>query len=252
MAVIAWRGSDVLPFAREQFFGVFADYNTAVWPAQVVAYVLGLIVVAALLRPSPLGHRAVAGVLAAMWAWTGVAYHGLFFARINPVALAFGALFVVQGGLFVIAGVARPRLVFGHSSGFVSVLGWVLVAYAAAVYPLLGLSTGHAYPAQPIFGITPCPMTLFTFGVLLLTTVPVPRWLLIIPLAWSFVGGSAAFMLGVPQDWPLLFSGLTIVLLVLRDRQRVGAHAAPARAGADGCARLQEPDRSSGRGARRR
>ena len=49
----------------------------------------------------------------------------------------------------------------------------------------------------------------------LLTSAPVPRWLLIIPLAWSLVGGSAAFMLGVPQDWPLLFSGLTIVLLVL-------------------------------------
>ena len=38
----------MLPFTREQFLGVFADYNTAVWPAQVVAYVLGLIVVAAL------------------------------------------------------------------------------------------------------------------------------------------------------------------------------------------------------------
>ncbi len=77
-----------------------------------------------------------------------------------------------------------------------------------------------------MFGIAPCPVTLFTFGVLLLTTAPVPRWLLIIPLAWSLLGGTAAFMLGVPQDWPLLFSGLTIVLLVLRDRQRLGAHAA--------------------------
>ncbi len=215
----------MLPFTREQFLGVFADYNTAVWPAQVVAYVLGLFVVAALLRPSPLGHRAVAGVLAAMWVWTGVAYHGIYFARINPAAPVFGTLFVVQGVLFLMAGVARRRLVFAQSAGFVSVLGWALVAYAAVVYPLLGLATGHAYPAQPMFGIAPCPVTLFTFGVLLLTTAPVPRWLLIIPLAWSLLGGSAAFMLGVPQDWPLLFSGVTIVLLLLRDRQRLGAHA---------------------------
>ncbi len=228
---VAWQLTasgvlNMLPFTREQFLGVFADYNTAVWPAQVAAYVLGLIVVAALLRPSPVGHRVVASVLAAMWVWTGVAYHGFFFAQINPVALVFGALFVVQGVLFVIAGVARRRLVFGHSAGFVSVLGWVLVVYAAVLYPLLGQSTGHAYPAQPMFGITPCPVTIFTFGVLLLTTAPVPRWLLIIPLAWSFVGGSAAFMLGVPQDWPLLFSGLSLLLLALRDRRRAGAHAA--------------------------
>jgi hypothetical protein len=216
----------MLPFTREQFFGVFAAYNTAIWPAQLVAYVLGLVVVAALLRPSPRGHRVVAGVLAFLWVWTGVAYHGLFFARINPLALALGALFVVQGGLFAIAGLAGRRLVFGRPPGFGSVVGGALVAYAAVVYPLLGLSTGHAYPAQPMFGITPCPLTLFTLGVLLLTTAPVPRGLLVVPLLWSVVGGSAAFMLGVPQDWPLMFSGLTVVLLVLRDRRRVAAHAA--------------------------
>lgn len=216
----------MLPFTRDQFLGVFAEYNTAVWPVQVVAYLLGLAVVAALLRPSPIGHRFAAGALAAMWIWTGVAYHWLFFAPINPVALAFGALFVVQGILFVIAGIAGRRLVFGHSAGLVSALGWALVAYAALLYPLLGQATGHAYPAQPMFGITPCPVALFTFGVLLLTSAPVPRWLLIIPLAWSLVGGSAAIALGVPQDWPLLFSGLTIVLIVWRDRRRAQAHAA--------------------------
>lgn len=220
----------MLPFTREQFLGVFADYNAAVWPAQVVAYGLGLVVVAALLRPSPRGHRTVAGVLATMWVWTGVAYHGLFFARINPVALAFGALFVAQGVLFIVAAVGGRRLVFGRpaagSKRLASVPGWLLVAYAAVAYPLLGQLTGHAYPAQPMFGITPCPVTLFTFGALLLTSAPVPRWLLIIPLAWSLVGGSAAFMLGVPQDWPLLFSGLAIVLLVWRDRRCAAAPAA--------------------------
>lgn len=131
----------MLPFTREQFLGVFADYNTAVWPAQGVAYLLGL--VAALLRPSPLRHKFVATALAAMWVWTGVAYHGLFFARINPVALGFGALFVVQGVLLVIAGAAERRLVFGRSTGLTPVLGWVLVVYAAVLYPLLGHSTGH-------------------------------------------------------------------------------------------------------------
>lgn len=208
----------MLPFTRDQFFATFADYNAAVWPVQVVAYLLGLAVVAALLRPSPFGHRLAASTLAAMWIWTGVAYHGLFFARINPVALAFGALFVLQGLLFIVAGVAGRRRVFGHTAGLASAIGWVLVIYAAVLYPLLGSISGHAYPAQPTFGITPCPVTLFTFGVLLITSAPVPRWLLIIPLAWSLVGGSAAFLLGVPQDWPLLFSGLVVVLLILRAR----------------------------------
>lgn len=210
----------MLPFTREQFFGVFAAYNTAVWPVQVVAYLLGLAVVAALLRPAPLGDRLVAGVLATMWIRTGAAYHGLYFAPINRAALVFGALFTMQGVLFVIAGIVRQRLVFGHVRGWGTGLGWALVAYATMVYPLLGQWSGHGYPAQPTFGITPCPVTLFSFGVLLLTSKPVPQWLLVMPLLWSLAGGSAAFLLGVPQDWPLLFSGLTVALLIHRDRRR--------------------------------
>jgi hypothetical protein len=95
------------------------------------------------------------------------------------------------------------------------------VTYAAVLYPAVGAWTGHGYLQMPMFGITPCPVTLFTFGMLLLSTAPVPRALLPIPLAWSLLGGSAAFLLGIAQDWPLLFSGISIVLLVIRDRQRL-------------------------------
>jgi hypothetical protein len=70
-----------------------------------------------------------------------------------------------------------------------------------------------------MFGITPCPVTLFTLGMLLLTVDPVPRWLLIVPVSWSLIGGSAALLLGIPQDWPLLLSGIvTLAFVVLRDR----------------------------------
>lgn len=210
----------MLPFTREQFIAVFADYNVAVWPAQVVAYAVGLGMVAAVLRPSPSGSRFVAAALALMWTWTGVAYHGLFFAAINKAALGFAALFVVQGALFAYLGVVRGRLSFGPAGGAASWLGWGLVVYASLLYPMLGAWAGHGYPGTPMFGITPCPVTLFTFGMLLLTRTPVPKWLLAIPLAWSLLGGSAAFLLGIPQDWPLLFSGLSIVVLALRDRPR--------------------------------
>jgi len=213
----------MLPFTREQFTNVFAVYNAAVWPVQVVAYVLGLAMFAAVLRPSPGGHRLVSAGLALVWISTGVAYHGLFFATINPAARFFGVLFVVQGALFAYLGVMRRRLSFGPSGSLAGWLGWGLVVYAALLYPVLGVWVGHGYPQMPMFGITPCPVTLFTFGLLLLTTTPVPRALLAIPLAWSLLGGSAAFLLGVAQDWPLLFSGIVAVLLVWRDRRRLAS-----------------------------
>lgn len=91
------------------------------------------------------------------------------------------------------------------------------------LYPLAGMWAGHRYPELPMFGITPCPLTLFTFGLLLLTTAPVPRPLLVIPFVWSLIGGSAALLLGIPQDWVLLFSGVPIPTLLLRDRARRSA-----------------------------
>lgn len=207
----------MLPFTREQFVEVFASYNGAVWPAQVVAYLLGLALVMALLRRGRGSHRVVGAGLAAMWAWTGVAYHGLFFAAINKAAPAFAALFVVQGLLFAHAA-WRGSLQFAPARGVAGWLGWALVAYSALLYPLIGTVAGHGYPQMPMFGITPCPVTLFTFGVLLLATPPLPRTLLVIPFLWSLVGGSAAFLLAVPQDWPLLASGLVAVYLFVRGR----------------------------------
>ena len=38
----------MLPFTREAFVALFAQYNLAVWPIQVLAYVLGIAMVAGL------------------------------------------------------------------------------------------------------------------------------------------------------------------------------------------------------------
>lgn len=214
----------MLPFTRDQFIAVFADYNVAVWPLQIFAYAIGLGMVVMLIRPPRTSGRIIAAGLAAMWLWTGIAYHWLYFASINGAALLFGALFALQGALFLYAGALRGRLRFGTPADATGWLGAAFVAYAAGLYPLIGLWAGHAYPEMPMFGITPCPVTIFTFGLLLLATAPVSRWLLVIPFAWTLVGGSAALLLDIPQDWPLLTAGIVAVpLIVLRDRGPPGA-----------------------------
>ena len=210
----------MLPFTHEQFLDVFARHNVAVWPMQVVAYVVAAAMVAVLVRPGPLSGRLIGAGLAGMWLWTGIGYHWMFFAGINRAAWLFGALFVAQGLLLVVATVIQDGLKFVPSNTPSSWLGGCFMAYAAVVYPVLGLATGHAYPAMPMFGITPCPVTIFTFGLFLLASSAISRWLLAIPLIWSLIGGSAAVLLNVPQDWFLLFSGIGIVPIVLRGRRR--------------------------------
>lgn len=211
----------MLPFSHAEFLDVFARYNLAIWPAQLVAYVLGAALLAGLLPGrTTRAARLVPAGLALMWAWTGVAYHWMFFAGINKAAWAFGGLFVLQAALLAFAA-GHQRLRFEASVATPARwLGWFLMLYALVLYPLLGLATGSGYTQLPIFGVTPCPVTIFTFGLLLLSSAPVPWWLLVIPVAWSLVGGSAAFLLQIPQDWLLLLSAGSLVFMMRRPAGR--------------------------------
>lgn len=198
----------MLPFTVDQFFSVFAAYNSAIWPAQIAAYVLGAAALWAILAARPWAGRAVAAILAILWAWNGLAYHLAFFAPINPAAYGFAALFVLQGVLFFGYGTVAGHLRFADHTHWRSMLGYILIAYAAVVYTALGNLLGHAWPNLPVFGVAPCPTTVFTFGVLLLAAGPLPLWLLAIPVIWAGIGATAAVLLNVPEDLGLLLAGV--------------------------------------------
>ena len=80
------------------------------------------------------------------------------------------------------AGAYRDRLNFGFRADQAAWAGLLFVVYSAVVYPLIGISTGHHYSELPMFGVTPCPVTIFTLGILLLTTNQPSAYLLAIPL----------------------------------------------------------------------
>ncbi|MBR0970562.1 MULTISPECIES: DUF6064 family protein [Bradyrhizobium] len=208
----------MLPFTEYQFLAIFASYNQAIWPAQVLAYLLGGTALVLLVAPNRWSDRVIAAILAVMWAWTGVAYHLVFFATINKAAILFGALFVLQAAALIHAGLVQHRVMFRFRCHLAGWIGLFFVTYSALLYPLIGLITGHSWPELPMFGVTPCPVTIFTFGMLLLTRGTLPAGLLIIPVIWSLIGGSAAILLRVPQDWLLLASGVMTVALILIDR----------------------------------
>jgi hypothetical protein len=218
----------MLPFSHNEFVRVFRLYNEAIWPAQAVAYGLAGLAMASLLRPGPKADRFVLGLLAAMWMWTGILYHGLFFSAINPAAIAFGFGFVIQGALLAGAALRWPHFGFAVVPRARNLAGLLFILYAMLIYPIVGALVGQSYPAVPVFGVAPCPVVIFTFGMLLCAERRVPAGLLVIPGIWSLIGGSAAFLLGVPQDWLLLVSGAIAIPLILSDNRRSGAP--PARA----------------------
>ena len=98
-----------------------------------------------------------------------------------------------------------------------------MIAYATLVYPMLGLASGRHLTELPMFGVTRCPATIFNFGCILLTTRPVTWWILTILLLWSLIGGTAALVLGIWQDWALLLNGAAVLLFLRQPRQRPAA-----------------------------
>lgn len=202
----------MLPFTQTQFFDVFEAYNSAIWPAPIAAYALGIaLLIAVLLAPDSAG-RAACLMISALWAWTGIAYHGMFFATVNPMASAFALLFVAHAVVFAVYGL-RGSVVLGRGRGVAGVLAWSMIAYAMLAYPLLNETLGHSLPRAPVFGLTPCPLVIFTLGVLMLADARVPWPLLIGPLLWAAIGGSAAFLLNVAADLALPLAALLAVVM---------------------------------------
>lgn len=109
----------------------------------------------------------------------------------------FSVLFIIQAASLAYTGFLQHRIAFGFHPAPTAWLGAFFVLYATILYPLIGMVAGHSYPELPMFGVTPCPVTIFTFGMLLLTLRPPPVSLLAIPALWSLIGGSAAILLSV-------------------------------------------------------
>jgi hypothetical protein len=137
----------------------------------------------------------------------------------------FAAAFVVQSIIFLEAAWG-DRLLLAFRRTTRGVVGLALIAYATLVYPILGLASGHHLTELPMFGVTPGPVTIFTLGCILLTTRPVTWRILIIPLLWSLIGGTAALLLGIWQDWMLPVSGAAALLFLRYPGQRPAATSA--------------------------
>lgn len=203
-----------IPFTVEQFLEVFRNYNQAVFPMQVIFYLVSLIAIYLTFKPAFNSDKIIGGILAFLWLWMGIVYHLIFFTAINKAAYLFGAVFILQGILFLTFGVFQNKLLFKFLSGIYGWLGILLILFALIVYPVLGYIFGHTYPSSPTFGL-PCPTTIFTFGLLLLTYKTCPVAILIIPFIWSVLGFSAAFNFGIKEDTGLIASGLLCVLMIL-------------------------------------
>ena len=204
------------PFTIDQFQDVFKAYNNNIWPFQFFLVALAVwIVIIALKKPA--SNSLMMFILGSLWIWTGVVYHLVYFTAINNAAYFFGILFIIQGCIFFSQGTSGDGLNFRFRKDLYGIKGAFLILFSLVIYPILNYFLGHVFPYSPTFGL-PCPLTIFTLGLLLWVQRKFNFWIMVIPFLWSMVGFSAAINLDMKEDVSLGIAGLITVILTLTKR----------------------------------
>ncbi|KPK77815.1 MAG: hypothetical protein AMS25_16515 [Gemmatimonas sp. SM23_52] len=208
------------------FFDLIRSYNTAIWPVHVLTLVLGVTALVLAVRKTRESDKIISGILAFLWLWSGVVFLMVFLGPWTPILLGFalpgfgymsGALFIVQGIVFLWFGVVRSTLSFKLTADIHGVIGAVLIAYAVVIYPIVGYATGHPLPGYPVFGTAACPVAIFTVGMLLWTNRRMPQFIPVIPMIWGLAGILAVVAIKVWADVGLFIAGILGFVILRRN-----------------------------------
>jgi hypothetical protein len=208
--------SDFLLFSPQTYYRLFELYNAAIWPAQVVAFALGLAIWALLPRGGARQGRLIAAILAGCWLWVAIAFHLNRYATINWVAVYLAGAFGFESVLLIWTGVIRGRLVFEPGRDAIGRTGLWIFLFALLVQPLIGPLLGREWRQIEIFGVAPDPTAVATLGILSLTAGRV-RWELIaVPAIWCAITGATLWAMEAPDAWVTLLAGALVVGLAVR------------------------------------
>jgi hypothetical protein len=211
----------MLSINLEEFLIVLERYNSAIWPLQIFTFLLGILILFFSLKRKKYSNQIILAILSFFWFWNGIVFCPFYWAPIYKYAYLFGSFCFIQGFLFLI-GIYKSNISIEFRSNLYSIIGIIFIIYAMVGYQLLGYFLGHVYPKFFSFGLVPCPTTIFTFGIFLMTDKKFPKYYLIVPLIVTLVGFLAVYK-GIFEDIGLIIAGiLGTILIIRRDAQVKG------------------------------
>jgi hypothetical protein len=205
----------------EEWWGIIGAYGAQIWPAQIVFYVLAVLLAAwLLLKPSQVRSWLITLYLSVSFAWIGILFFLILAKDITGDShgnYIFGALFIIVSALFALD-LFRRKMRFSLPA-----TGWRRHATLALMllvfcYPLFGAVFGHHLTSLIIPGVFPCPTT--AFGLIILTTA-LPRvnktaYILLLFWAVPFPPLIQIPKFGVYEDAIMFICGIYSLVLLLR------------------------------------
>jgi hypothetical protein len=213
---LTYRLSDLILFSPRTYYRMFELYHQDAWPAQLAAVALAVVIFILLRRGDAWGGPTIAGLLVACWVWVAFAFHVGRYATINPAAQYFAAAFMVQALLLFWGGVVRKRLTFSRWDEGAARFSPGLFLLAVALPPLAGRAAGRTWEQVELMGLTPDATAVATIAVLLLSSRPAPRALMVVPLAWCVIGGATLWALESAEAWVLILAGVATLAALVR------------------------------------
>ncbi len=193
-----YRLEDLLLFSPRVYYRLFALHNQALWPAQFVVLLAGLVLLGCMVRPGPAGQRLMPLLLGLAWLWVGWSFLWQRYATINWAIEYVAPAFWLEGLALLGVAVSRRGLALPAGS-WRTWLAALLFAMALLGYPLLAPLAGRSWGAAALLGFMPDPTAVATLAVLCLA----PRrtaWLLLpIPLLWCAITGATLWGLGAGE-----------------------------------------------------
>jgi hypothetical protein len=218
-----YRLSSFLLFSPRTYYRLIELYNAAIWPAQLVALALGLVLgirVFLVPRRATATTASAAGALAAGWLWVAIAFLARRYATINPAAVWFAWAFALEAALLlaVLLGAAAARIRFDVSSRLARRAGLAVLLLALFGEPLAAPLLGRDLRGAEVFGMTPDPTALATLGILAAMRFR-GRWMaMVVPVLWCAVSGATLLAMRSAVWWiaPLAASAIAVVLATER------------------------------------
>lgn len=196
--LLSYSVSDFVSFSMEPYLALYKLYNDAIWPMQVVAAILTVLIFLIVWRGKDLSMaytRISYAVLAAMWCWIATKFHLERFATINIGAGIYAALFYAQAAFLLITALTAQTMTLVNQTGLLATFGRFIFVFGIAIWPIASVAGSGDVSYLHQFGLAPDPTALATLGIVMLATNRAKYLLSVIPLIWLGLAATTYFVL---------------------------------------------------------
>lgn len=200
-------------FSARAYYGLFARMNLRVWPVQLLALAVGVVVAVLMVRGGARRSRVGAGLLTVAWSSVAGIYFLSEYVTIHTYARWFAAAFGVEALLLLLVALRRNRAPDDEPPGVRAIAGGALMAIALFIQPLLAPLGGRPWSQAEVFALAPDPTVAYTLGALL--ALRASWWAWVIPVGWVLYDAMTLRVLHAPE-WAVVPTVAVIAVLAAR------------------------------------